>query len=139
VDGGCCHERARVRGQRLRLVGRSPHGGRPGDHWDCARGAERNQAFAKYNVSMLRVRMLASRVRDEELRSAVKQFLEVHETMVENPEGVRGEGEETRAGMPEPPDTSPPFLFDSHVESLQMIYDRAGELIRTLGALDGAR
>ena len=83
--------------------------------------AEYESARTSYRAGTLRVRMLASRVRDDELRSAVKNFLE-------------GEDEWVYAG--------PKILTGSAARkltgSVRAIYDRAGHLIRTLDAIDEA-
>jgi hypothetical protein len=54
-------------------------------------------------------------------------------------EGMRGEGEERRAGE-EPPTLieRPKSPMEVQTEAMELIQDRAGELIRTLDAIDEA-
>jgi hypothetical protein len=57
-----------------------------------------NNAVITYNICQLRVRMLASRIRDDTLRAAAHDFLDAHEEIVEEDpfdHGQRGEGEQT--------------------------------------------
>jgi hypothetical protein len=83
-------------------------------------GDELAAAQAKYDASALRVRMLASRIRDEELRGAVGTFLEGHDEWM-------------KAGPM--PNRS---MLQKISSSVAEIYDRAGLLIQTLDAIDEA-
>jgi hypothetical protein len=73
----------------------------------------------EYRTAAQRVRMLASRVRDEQLRSDVHKLLETYDALLERgmTRGVVRRLEDSR----------------------RSIYDRAGELIRTLDRIDEAQ
>jgi ribosomal protein L4 len=75
-------------------------------------------ARAKYDAEAFRVRMLASRIRDEELRSAVGTYLEGHDEWMQV------------GGIPHR------SMLQKISSSAAEIYDRAGLLIRTLDAID---
>jgi hypothetical protein len=76
-------------------------------------------ARAKYDAAALRVRMLSSRIRDEELRSAVGTFLDAHDEWLKAGGGILGRSS-----------------AQTITRSVGEIYDRAGLLIRTLDAID---
>jgi hypothetical protein len=76
-----------------------------------AQGDERAVARAEYDSAALHVRMLSTRVRDEQLRSAVTTFLEVHRERLDTT------GFPTRESQ------------QKIMSSVGPIYDRAGQLI----------
>jgi hypothetical protein len=83
--------------------------------------AEYESARTSYRAETLRVRMLASRIRDDELRSATKDFLEGHDAWLYGGSTIL-----TRTAA------------QKLTASVRAIYDRAGHLIRTLDAIDEA-
>jgi hypothetical protein len=95
-----------------------------------ASDADHGDAVAKRGAAALRVRMLASRVRDENLRSRVHELLEADEAIWQRDEGSRKEGARLKI--------LPRDLLQRKTASMRAIYDRAGELIRSLDEIDAA-
>ena len=85
--------------------------------------ADRRTAVDAYEATALRIRMLASRVRDEPLRAAAHSLLEA--------EAKWNESRERQ-----------PFVHASvagqMASAMRAMYDRAGELIRTLDEIEAA-
>jgi len=92
--------------------------------------ADHEAAVAKRRAAALRVRMLASRVRDESLRRQAHELLEAEEATWQMDEGARREGKR-RAILTR-------GILQQKTTAMRAIYDRAGELIRSLDEIDAA-
>jgi hypothetical protein len=93
--------------------------------------AEQDDAVAKHDAAALRVRMLASRVRDESLRTQVHELLEAERTISQRDEQARQEGDTMLRILPR-------NLLQQKTTAMRAIYDRAGQLIRSLDEIDEA-
>jgi len=90
--------------------------------------ADHDDLVAKRDAAALRVRMLGSRVRDESLRTKVDELLEADREMWQEDERAREEGR--RFNFPNR------SQLQRKTASMRAIYDRAGELIRSLDEID---
>ena len=86
-----------------------------------AAGREREDAKAELDAAAGELRMLATRIRDQELRAAVNTRLKDQEQALEREESRRFP---TRAEQ------------QQRMVTAQAVYDRAGLLIQTLDAID---
>jgi hypothetical protein len=75
--------------------------------------------------------MLASRVRDESLRTQVHELLEAERTISQRDEQARQEGDTMLRILPR-------NLLQQKTTAMRAIYDRAGQLIRSLDEIDEA-
>ena len=90
---------------------------------------DRDDLVAKRDAADLRIRMLGSRVRDESLRTQVDELLEAEEEISQREERARREGKAILAI----PTRS---IMQQKTFAMRAIYDRAGELIRSLDEID---
>jgi hypothetical protein len=93
--------------------------------------AEQGDVVEERDAAALRVRMLASRVRDESLRTQVHELLEADDAISQWDEEAREEG---GAGLR----ILPRHFLQRKTKAMRAIYDRAGQLIRSLDEIDEA-